>query len=80
MRRRRGKIKIKHRVDRRRGGWKEVGEESEEGRSGLEASRVEEGNIESERGETEKSRDSRFEICELFLRNLAITPDGNKWY
>ena len=70
MRRRRGKIKIKHRVDRRRGGWKEGGEESEEGRSGLEASRVEEGNIKNERKETEKSRDK---FANSIFARFAIT-------
>ena len=64
MRRRSGKIKIKHRVDRRRGGWKEVGEESEEGSKELVASRVEEGNIKSEKGDRKKSR--------LAFRNLRI--------
>lgn len=77
MRRRRGKIKIKHRVDRRRGGWNEVGEESEEGSKGLEASRVEEGNIKNERKETEKSRDE-FAIS-IFAR-FAITLDSDECY
>jgi len=72
MKRSSGKIKIKQRVVRRRGGWNEGEELSEDGNKGLETSRDELGNMrESEETNFQLGkRTSTFRIYDQFFRNL----------
>lgn len=79
MKRSSGKIKIKQRVVRRRGGWNEGEEVSEEGNKGLETSREEFGNMRKSE-ETNFNLENELQLSTIdfsqLLQSTRTTQDG----